>query len=252
MKFAAKIISALLYGAAIADQVFEPEAQEQLPEVSESFTKSLADFDRLLAKLNELGGELHKVKLSEVDVGNREMVASENISAGDLIAYIPEDMILDFQEAHSSKAVTQLKENEVYEKLSEKDRDSIALALYLIEQGKESESKWKEYLEILPTDVSNFPLFYENETLDWFKGGELGGYIKAMKSQLEETFRTMASGIHDFRAGYPEEQFQRLYKLIDSRKFSLANEERQFNALIPVVDLFNQGRAPGVESGWKE
>ena len=121
-----------------------------------------------------------------------------------------------------------------------------------MEQGKESESKWKEYLEILPTDVSNFPLFYENETLDWFKGGELGGYIKAMKSQLEETFRTMASGIHDFRAGYPEEQFQRLYKLIDSRKFSLANEERQFNALIPVVDLFNQGRAPGVESGWKE
>ena len=62
----------------------------------------------------------------------------------------------------------------------------------------------------------------------------------------------MASGIHDFRAGYPEEQFQRLYKLIDSRKFSLTNEERQFNALIPVVDLFNQGRAPGVESGWKE
>ena len=29
MKFAAKIISALLYGAVIADQVFEPETQEE-------------------------------------------------------------------------------------------------------------------------------------------------------------------------------------------------------------------------------
>ena len=207
MKFAAKIISSLLYGAAIADQVFEPGTQETAPEVSDSFAKSLADFDKLLVKLNELGGELHKVKLSEVDAGNREMVASENISAGDLIAYIPDDMILEFSEAHNSKAVTQLKEGEIFEKLSEKDRDSVAMALYLMEQGNESESRWKEYLEILPTDLSNFPIFYENETLDWFKGGELGGYVKQMKSQLDETFRTMASGIHDFRSSYPEEQF---------------------------------------------
>ena len=42
-----------------------------------------------------------------------EMIASENISTGDLIAFIPEEMILDFETAHSSKAVTQLKEQEI-------------------------------------------------------------------------------------------------------------------------------------------
>ena len=100
MKFAAKIISALLYGAVLADQVFEPETQEVVSEVSESFQKSLVDFDRLYAKLNELGGELNKVKLNEVDEGNREMIASENISTGDLIAFIPEEMILKFDAAN--------------------------------------------------------------------------------------------------------------------------------------------------------
>ena len=100
MKFAAKIISALLYGAALADQVFEPETQEVVSEVSESFQKSLVDFDRLYAKLNELGGELNKVKLNDVDEGNREMIASENISTGDLIAFIPEEMILKFDAAN--------------------------------------------------------------------------------------------------------------------------------------------------------
>ena len=100
MKFAAKIISALLYGAALADQVFKPETQESVPEVSESFQKSLADFDKLYAKLSELGGELNKVKLNEFDEGNREMIASENISTGDLIAFIPEEMILKFDAAN--------------------------------------------------------------------------------------------------------------------------------------------------------
>ena len=57
MKFAAKIISALLYGAVIADQVFEPETQEEaVPEMTESFIKSLADLERLQGKLNEFGG----------------------------------------------------------------------------------------------------------------------------------------------------------------------------------------------------
>ena len=67
----------------------------------------------------------------------------------------------------------------------------------------------------------------------------MGGYIKQLRSQIEETFRTMASGIHDFRVSYPETEFQRMYKLIDSRKYALNDGQNSFNALIPVVDLFN-------------
>ena len=106
------------------------------------------------------------------------MIASENISAGDLIAYIPEEMILNFETAHSSKAVTQLKEQEILEKLSDKDREIIVMALYLMEESRNPESKLKDYLEILPTDVSNFPIFYDDDLLKWFKGGEIGGYVK--------------------------------------------------------------------------
>ena len=80
----------------------------------------------------------------------------------------------------------------------------------------------------------------------------MGGYIKSLKSALDETFRTMAQGIHDFRVKYPETEFQRLYKLIDSRKYALNDGQNSFNALIPVVDLFNQGKTPGIEYAWKE
>ena len=180
------------------------------------------------------------------------MIASENIRTGDLIAFIPEEMVLKFDAANEAKAVNLLKENDIYDKLSEKERDVVAMALYLQEQSGDSESKWKEYLDILPTDVSNFPIFYDEDHLEWFKGGETGGYIKQLKKNIEETFRTMASGIHDFRVKYPETEFQRMYKLIDSRKYSLYDGQSSFDALIPVVDLFNQGKTPGIDYAWKE
>ena len=55
-----------------------------------------------------------------------------------------------------------LKENDVFDKLNEKDSDIVAMALYLQEQSGDPESKWKEYLDILPSDVSNFPIFALN------------------------------------------------------------------------------------------
>jgi hypothetical protein len=59
--------------------------------------------------------------LNEADEGNREMIASENISTGDLIAFIPEEMILKFDASNSAKVVGLLKENDIYDKLSDKD-----------------------------------------------------------------------------------------------------------------------------------
>ena len=43
-----------------------------------------------------------------------------------------------------------------------------------------------------------------------------------------------------------------MYKLIDSRKYALSDGQNSFNALIPVVDLFNQGRTPGIDYAWKD
>ena len=69
--------------------------------------------------LHELGGELNKVKVSEFEPGNNEMIATENISQGDLIAYIPDAMIMTNSEAKSnSKGFTAIKELGIEERIS--------------------------------------------------------------------------------------------------------------------------------------
>ena len=45
---------------------------------------------------------MNKVKVNEVEPGNNEMIATEDITTGDLIAFIPDEMILTFTAAHTN------------------------------------------------------------------------------------------------------------------------------------------------------
>ena len=47
----------------------------------------------------EHGGEINKVDVKEFEPGNNEMIATEDITQGDLIAFIPDDMLLTITEA---------------------------------------------------------------------------------------------------------------------------------------------------------
>ena len=85
-----------------------------------------------------------------------------------------------------------------------KDREIVPLVLYIMEERRNPDSKWANYFSVLPEDMSVHPIFYSSEELDYFKGDEMGGYILSLKNQLDETYRTVASVINDFRTNYPE------------------------------------------------
>ena len=85
-----------------------------------------------------------------------------------------------------------------------KDREIVPLVVYIMEERRNPESKWANYFSVLPKDMSGHPIFFSNADLDFFKGDEMGGYIKSLASQLDETYRTVASVINDFRVNYPE------------------------------------------------
>ena len=48
----------------------------------------------------------------------------------------------------------------------------------MMEERRNPNSKWADYFEVLPKDMSDHPVFYSDEDLDWFKGDEIGGYVR--------------------------------------------------------------------------
>ena len=86
-------------------------APEGVPANSESNTDE--NIQNLYKWLNELGGKLNKVKVNEFEPGKNGMIATDDIAQGDLIAFIPDDMLLTVSEAKSK--------SEAYKIILEKD-----------------------------------------------------------------------------------------------------------------------------------
>ena len=66
----------------------------------------------LIEQVQAYGGEINKVKLKEYSPGNNGMIATEDIKEGDLIAYIPRELMLtDTHQGLESKTMQYIKEH---------------------------------------------------------------------------------------------------------------------------------------------
>ena len=78
------------------------------------------------------GGVLGNIYLHELEPGNNEVVASDTIRDGELVAFFPEEMFLTTKEAYAKSPNVQiLKQNNIIEKLYWPN--VVPLTLYLLE-----------------------------------------------------------------------------------------------------------------------
>ena len=72
------------------------------------------------------------------------------------------------------------------------------LAIYVMEQRRDPESPWKDYLETLPKDFTNHPIFWTEEEMSMLKGSEIVGYVKNFKKKLEADYKSISANIENF------------------------------------------------------
>ena len=144
---------------------------------------------------------MNKVIIHEFAPGNNELVASENIKRGEIVGYIPEEMFLTSNHALShSKNTEILRQNGQFEQLT--SSEFIHLVLYLMEERRNPDSKWKDWFGILPKDWSEQTIFYTEEDLAWLKGSDFANYIRHFTQELEADYAFIARNIPDFSSHY--------------------------------------------------
>jgi hypothetical protein len=73
-----------------------------------------------------------------------------------MILYIPKDQIISLETIKSSPTI----QNLLKYKLKLHSPKHCLLAIYLLEQRADKNSIFKEYIATLPTECTNFPIFY--------------------------------------------------------------------------------------------
>ena len=109
-----------------------------------------------------------------------------------------------------------------------------------MEERRTSDSKWSDWLAILPKDWSDQAIFYTEEELLLLEGSQFATYIRNFRKELEADYNFISRNIPDFSSQYSLQEFLETYKSVQSRLLGLFDENRFiFDVMVPMADFFN-------------
>ena len=145
------------------------------PEVpSEDVTESkapLTDLDQLKQTMIEGGAEFNKLKIESYSESNRGVFSSDTIRAGETVLFIPMSQIMTLKKAEQSPVGQKLIEKEAQLRTEDKfvqklSRSHNFLAAFLLQEKTNKDSQFKDFLNLMPKSLNNFPVFFSDEEIE--------------------------------------------------------------------------------------
>ena len=63
------------------------------------------------------------------------------------------------------------------------------LAAFILQEKQNQNSQFKEFLELMPKNFSNFPVFFSDEDLEYLKGSPFRYKILKKKQDIERDYK---------------------------------------------------------------
>jgi len=122
-------------------------------------------FERMIKWMLDNGAVLNKMKIRWLGPDYRGVIATRDIKAGEQFMFVPPKIIL------SGDMVVEQPEYKVYSENEEvRKRLDCLTSLYMLNEMRKPDSFWRPYFDILPTDFSNFPMFFSPEEVAMTQG----------------------------------------------------------------------------------
>jgi hypothetical protein len=189
-----------------------------------------------------------KVSVQDFVLSGKGLAASEDIDHDEIIITVPRRLLLCVKTALESETI-----GPIFQQLKHDlnlDEDSIVTLFIMYEKGK-SNSIWKPYFDILPQDLSTYPLYFSANALALIEGTPLFLEIMQTKEQLQDFASTVFPLLFE---KYPDTFQLDVFTLenliwtravVDTRAFSF----REMGCcMLPFVDFVNTYPYPQLES----
>lgn len=118
-------------------------------------------------------------------------------------------------------------------------------AVYLLYESRvNSKSKWSEYIKMLPSDYSNFPIFFKDKELEFLNGSPILNQIKEKLSDLKSDYNEIVNNTSFLKLikNSTFEDFCKMRMAVSSRVFGIKTYGRKTDCLCPLADMINHKR----------
>lgn len=130
----------------------------------------------MLNWLKDGGSQYDKLKIRYYTADYRGVHAARDIKKGETILYVPKHQIISLEMAMASPIGKKMYEKGLRQRLIS-PKHSFLCTFIMQEKRKES-SEWDTYIDILPKNLGNFPIFFTEEERKWLEGSPFLEQIK--------------------------------------------------------------------------
>jgi histone-lysine N-methyltransferase SETD3 len=212
--------------------------QKEQEEKKKKFS-SFNNFMKFNNFLHESNIYFSKLEIEFYTDDHRGIVAKQDISKDEVILKVPKDMLISIELARTTTIGEQIATFMYIELNSPKH---CLLTSYLLhEKALGKESKWLNYLDILPKDYSSFPIFYSEEELSFLEGSPFKNQILEKKEDIKKDYEKICDNIQEFNQ-YSFKEFCETRMAVSSRIFGIKIDYRKTDVLAPFADLLNHKR----------
>ena len=177
--------------------------------------------------LKEGGSEFDDIFFEEYD-NERGVHSNKNIKKNSLVIKIPRKMII-----HSNRPS---KNSTLMEKLDIPNKNIHKLVLFMLEDMESGESFFQPYYDILPDDLSHFPIFWTEEELLFLENSHFIDDIINRRETFYNNYKKLST-LPDF--SYTFDDYCIIRTLVGSRNFGLNINGERVIAMVPLGDMFN-------------
>ncbi|CAD8159503.1 unnamed protein product [Paramecium pentaurelia] len=192
---------------------------------------------RLLEWLKNGQALFPKIKIECYAEDYRGVNARKAISSKEVILFVPRSHMITLEMA---------KETPVAKKIIQYRLDLLSpkhsfLSTFLLQEKKKQDSFWKPYLDVLPKSYSNFPIFFNDNDLDWLKGSPFLKQVKDKITDLKKDYCDICQVAPEFlQNSFDEFCWARM--TASSRIFGINIKGVKTDAFVPLADMLNHKR----------
>ena len=192
-----------------------------------------------MKNLYKMGVFVNKLEINFVTENFRFCRATGNIKRKELLLRIPLEAIITNDVAKGCPMAVYFTNNLINQLNSPKQMLLTTFLLNEIDKG--NQSKWKFYLDFLPSNYSNFPSFYGKKEYEILNGTQFLESLEKKKRSIKKDYDLLAKYIPGF-SKYDFNFFKKWREVVGSRVFGVIINGKRNTIIVPFADLLNHKR----------
>lgn len=153
-------------------------------------------FNRMLDWLAKGGSNYNKIKIRYYSADYRGVHAAKDIKKGEIILYVPKEQIITLEMAFASPVGKKMYEKGLRNRLISPKHSF--LSCYIMQERRKPDSFWWPYMDVLPKNFSNFPIFFEDEDKKWLEGSPFLDQIHEKIEDIKADYDLICKEAPDF------------------------------------------------------